>query len=79
MPVQRGNHNANLSTIQFYQGSIHPTNPNLALGGSQDNGTEVWKGPRLWTGLICSSAFSFARSGITPPREARCEKAHHQR
>jgi photosystem II stability/assembly factor-like uncharacterized protein len=32
--------NAGLGTIQFYPGlSVHPTNPNFMLGGTQDNGT----------------------------------------
>src|ERR1044071_3742374 len=42
------NHNSNLAITQFYQGSAHPLNPNFALGGSQDNGTEIWDGPRAW-------------------------------
>ena len=29
-------HNSNLQLTQFYHGSISPTDPNLALGGSQD-------------------------------------------
>ncbi len=41
-------HNTNLSITQFYHGSIHPTNPNFAFGGSQDNGTEKWTGTSAW-------------------------------
>lgn len=40
--------NTNLSTIQFYAGSFHPSNALQALGGSQDNGTEWWNGNLAW-------------------------------
>lgn len=50
--LDRGNtflsHNTTLATIQFYYGSIHPTNPQLALGGEQDNGTSFWHGTNAW-------------------------------
>jgi len=42
------NHNAQLATLQFYRGSVHPTNANSALGGSQDNGSELWVGTNTW-------------------------------
>jgi hypothetical protein len=42
------NHSTNLDITQFYQGSLHPTNPNFGLGGAQDIGTEIWKGPLPW-------------------------------
>jgi photosystem II stability/assembly factor-like uncharacterized protein len=60
------NHNANLSIIQFYQGSIHPTNPNFALGGTQDNATEIWKGPRLWNGILFGDGGYSAISASRP-------------
>jgi hypothetical protein len=50
--INRGNtwthRNTNLSTIQFYAGSFHPSNALEALGGSQDNGTEWWTGNPGW-------------------------------
>lgn len=50
--IDRGNtwthKNTNLSTIQFYAGSFHPSNALQALGGSQDNGTEWWNGNLAW-------------------------------
>ncbi len=50
--LDRGNtwldHNTTLATLQFYSGSLHPTNPNFALGASQDNGTEKWAGTNSW-------------------------------
>jgi photosystem II stability/assembly factor-like uncharacterized protein len=45
-------HNTNLAITQFYQGSLHPSSPNVGLGGSQDNGTELWNGPLPWTFLF---------------------------
>ncbi len=42
------NEHNSLGTVQFYHGSLHPTNPNFALGGSQDNGTEIWTGTSDW-------------------------------
>jgi photosystem II stability/assembly factor-like uncharacterized protein len=41
--------NGNLETIQFEGIGLHPTDPNKAIGGSQDNGTEVYTGGIVWT------------------------------
>jgi photosystem II stability/assembly factor-like uncharacterized protein len=41
--------NANLETIQFYGIGLHPTDRNKAIGGSQDNGTEIYTGSVVWT------------------------------
>jgi photosystem II stability/assembly factor-like uncharacterized protein len=41
--------NGNLETIQFEGIGLHPTNPAIAIGGSQDNGTEVYNGSLIWT------------------------------
>jgi uncharacterized repeat protein (TIGR01451 family) len=60
--VSWNNHNAGLDITQFYFGSLHPSNANVALGGSQDNGTEKWTGSNAWlwieSGDGCESAFS---------------------
>jgi hypothetical protein len=42
------NLNGNLSTIQFTGIGLHPTNPNVVVGGSQDNGTEIYTGNAVW-------------------------------
>ena len=56
-------HNTSLSTIQFYHGSIHPVNPNVALGGEQDNGSAMWFGANGWKmvgfGDGCDNAISW--------------------
>src|SRR5262249_8265276 len=38
-----------MSTIQFQGIGLHATNINNALGGSQDNGTEMYSGSLSWT------------------------------
>src|ERR1044071_2520419 len=60
------NHNTNLAITQFYQGSVHPTNPNFVLGGSQDNGTERWTGLRSWLTLYDGDGGCSAFSGEHP-------------
>ena len=40
--------NGNLETIQFQGVGLHPTDPNKAIGGSQDNGTEIFGGSVIW-------------------------------
>jgi len=41
--------NGNLETIQFQGIGLHPTDRNKAIGGSQDNGTEIFTGNLVWT------------------------------
>lgn len=41
-------HNTGLSILQFYGGSLHPTDANFALGATQDNGNEKWTGTDAW-------------------------------
>lgn len=43
------NLNTNLGTVQFEAIALSPDNPNIALGGSQDNGTEVFDDSTVWT------------------------------
>lgn len=40
--------NGNLSITQFTGIALDPLNPNVAFGGSQDNGTEKYTGSPLW-------------------------------
>ncbi len=47
------NHNA-LSISQFWAGCLHPTNPNFAIGGTQDNGSAKWTGTDVWPFLNLS-------------------------
>jgi photosystem II stability/assembly factor-like uncharacterized protein len=43
------NLNNNLSTLQFYRIASHPTDPNILLGGMQDNSCGYWNG-ETWEG-----------------------------
>jgi photosystem II stability/assembly factor-like uncharacterized protein len=42
------NVNGNLSLTQFQSVSIHPTNPTITIGGTQDNGTNLFSGTAEW-------------------------------
>lgn len=47
------NLNATLSLTQYYPNlSIHPTDPTIALAGSQDNGTHLYQNNPRWTRVI---------------------------
>jgi uncharacterized repeat protein (TIGR01451 family) len=58
-------HNTTLAITQFYDGSIHPTNVNFAIAGSQDNGTCRWDGSNSWQWIFggdgCDNAISTTR------------------
>jgi hypothetical protein len=47
-PVQWSDLNGNLNTIQFEGVDISPTDPGVAVGGSQDNGTALYSGNPVW-------------------------------
>src|SRR5262249_52080931 len=40
--------NSNLNTIELMGIALHPTDPNIALGGAQDNGTNLFTDNRVW-------------------------------
>ncbi len=40
--------NTELSLTQFQSVALHPTDGNLMIGGTQDNGTHIFKGSRIW-------------------------------
>jgi photosystem II stability/assembly factor-like uncharacterized protein len=45
--------NTNLAITQFYSGiSLHPTDPLIALGGTQDNGTLEYFGQSTWNQVL---------------------------
>jgi hypothetical protein len=59
-------HNTTLSITQFYDGSLHPTNPNFALGGSQDNGSQKWTGINAWQFIFGGDGGGNAISSSNP-------------
>src|SRR5205823_11635476 len=60
------NHNDGLVITQFYAGSVHPHGADLALGGSQDNGTEVWTGSSRWQWVLDGDGGPSALSMTNP-------------
>lgn len=60
------NHNSELSITQFYLGSMHPTDPNFVIGGSQDNGTTKWSGTLGWDLVLTGDGASSAISTANP-------------
>ncbi len=48
-PMGWVNLNSTLNTVQFQGVALHPTNPNLLIGGTQDNGTNRYSGNLAWT------------------------------
>ncbi|MBS1251230.1 MAG: Xyloglucanase Xgh74A [Anaerolineales bacterium] len=40
--------NTGLELTQFIGIALHPTDPNIILGGTQDNGTNLFKGQAVW-------------------------------
>jgi len=63
------NHNSNLSITQFYNGSLHPADPNFALGGSQDNGTEKWMGHNGWDWIFGGDGGNNAIASTDPDHQ----------
>src|SRR3569832_605044 len=55
-------HNTNISITQFYKGSLHPTDPNLLLVGSEDNGIDKWVGSNTWTDILLGDGADVAIS-----------------
>lgn len=43
------NLNTNLNITQFQSVAVHPYDPNLVIGGTQDNGTNLYNGNPAWT------------------------------
>jgi len=66
------NLNGNLDTIQFMGIGLHPTNPFIVIGGSQDNGTELYTGTLVW---IATEGGDGGRATFSPTNSMR---AYHQ-
>ena len=59
-------HNTPLAITQFYKGALHPTNPNFAVAGSQDNGFEQWTGADAWHTVFNGDGVDCAISASQP-------------
>lgn len=66
-PVNFTQLNTSLAITQFYPGmSIHPTAPNIAFGGTQDNGTQRFSGALPWFQVACGDGGWTAIDFVTP-------------
>lgn len=60
-------HNQGLAIAQFWAGCLHPTRPDWALGGGQDNGAQLWRGASEWTWIgVAGDGGSCAVSNLRP-------------
>jgi hypothetical protein len=73
------NHNTNaqggatrLSIAQFWDGSLHPTNPNVALGGVLDDGSAKWTGTSDWREVLDADGFDNFFSSSAPDTMYAC-------
>jgi photosystem II stability/assembly factor-like uncharacterized protein len=49
LPLDWVNRNGNLGLLQFQSVAVPPSDPNIAYGGTQDNGTNKYTGSTVWT------------------------------
>jgi len=73
--------NSTLSVTQFYPGlTIDPSNINKAIGGTQDNGTELYSGTATWNQVTCGDGAYTAIDAVTPSTMyAACEDIYVQK
>jgi hypothetical protein len=78
--------NSTLATVQFYPRlSSDPTNVAKAIGGTQDNGTDLYSGGLAWNDVVCGdgAATAIDTSGpghnVCRMREYRHRKVNHGR
>src|SRR5437899_7323607 len=62
------NLNEGFAITQFYEGSVHPTDPAMALAGAQDNGTELFSGDPSWKQVFCCDGGDNAISASQPDK-----------
>ena len=59
--------NSPLALTQFYKGlSISPTSVAIAIGGTQDNGTQLYSGSPIWEQVICGDGGATAINPAQP-------------
>jgi uncharacterized protein (TIGR03437 family) len=73
--------NATLAITQFYPGlSIHPSNPQIAIAGAQDNGTQRFDGAPSWDNVACGDGgYTAIDPSVTSFAYASCQYASPQR
>jgi len=65
-----------LAITQFYKGAVDPQDSSILLGGSQDNGTELYTGVPGWTAKYGGDGFSCAIA--SPPNDKSWWAVSHQ-
>ena len=67
--------NTTLGITQFYPGfATHPTNPSIALGGTQDNGSLLYSGKQTWRQVTCGDGgYSLIDPAIPTTMYTTCE------
>ncbi len=65
-PAQWANLNTNLQITQFNGFALHPSDPNLAYGGAQDNGFVMFQGDFAWPRLERGDGGAVAASSPQP-------------
>ena len=65
-PSQWANLNTNLQITQFNGFDLHPSDPNLAYGGAQDNGFAIFQGDFAWPRLERGDGGAVAASSPQP-------------
>ncbi|HUB77239.1 MAG TPA: hypothetical protein VMB03_00515 [Bryobacteraceae bacterium] len=59
--------NSTLGVTQFYPGmSIDPSDLSVAIGGTQDNGTLIYRGSRIWKWMQCGDGGATAIDPVDP-------------
>jgi uncharacterized protein (TIGR03437 family) len=69
------NLNQTLAITQFYPGfAQHPSDPNVAIGGAQDNGTQRYSGNLSWSNVNCGDGgFAAIDNAIPTTAYAVCQ------
>ncbi|MDD5559066.1 choice-of-anchor tandem repeat GloVer-containing protein [Candidatus Methylomirabilis sp.] len=62
-------HNTTLAITQFYEGTLHPTNRNVILGGTQGTGTARWTETEPW-------GFVFGGNGAASVLSSSCPETN---
>ena len=67
--------NDSLAITQFYPGlSAHPSNPDILVGGAQDNGTQLYSGNLSWSNVTCGDGgYTLIDSAVPTIFYAACQ------
>ncbi len=66
LPLNWVNLNSNLALLQFQSVAVPPADPNIAYGGTQDNGTNKYTGSPVWSHSADGDGGQTAVDYVTP-------------